>query len=169
LPVRAHPPIVAGRKETFEARRSSAASDRVIQSDAAGIDDQPPSDAGEAAGFDGPDFDDPDDPEPDSARPEPAEPDDAPSADGVDLEESAGFDSEPPSFDSEAASFDSEAPSFESLLEDRAAVRRSILAQPDPLKTTAGAAMPLRIVASAPQAGQKLGPVSKIPCRISAR
>ena len=37
---------------------------------------------------------------------------------------------------------------------------RSFLAQPEPLKCTAGAENPLRIVPSAPQLGQNLGPLS---------
>jgi hypothetical protein len=46
---------------------------------------------------------------------------------------------------------------------------RSFLAQPVPLKWTAGAANCLRIVASAPHEGQNLGPGSLIPWRMSAR
>jgi hypothetical protein len=41
--------------------------------------------------------------------------------------------------------------------------RRSTFAQPEPLKTTAGALSALRIVPSAPQLGQNLGPGSLIP------
>jgi hypothetical protein len=40
---------------------------------------------------------------------------------------------------------------------------RSFFAQPDPLKWTAGVANPLRIVPSAPHAGQNRGPPSWIP------
>jgi hypothetical protein len=46
---------------------------------------------------------------------------------------------------------------------------RSFLAQPEPLKWTAGAAKPLRIVPSAPQLGQNLGPPSPMPWMTSAR
>jgi hypothetical protein len=46
---------------------------------------------------------------------------------------------------------------------------RSFLAQPVPLKWTAGAANCLRIVPSAPHEGQNRGPGSLIPWRMSAR
>jgi hypothetical protein len=134
----------------------------VIQSDDAGIDDQPPSFARD----DDDDFDSPDDdaPEPDpdfdesvfgASEPDPPDPD------APDFAVSAGV--------AVSGVFDSGAPSFDSRLADRAAERRSSLAQPEPLNTTAGAAMPLRIVPSAPQLGQKFGPLSWIPCRISVR
>jgi hypothetical protein len=41
--------------------------------------------------------------------------------------------------------------------------RRSSFAQPEPLNTTAGAVIALRIVPSAPQFGQNRGPWSLIP------
>jgi hypothetical protein len=43
------------------------------------------------------------------------------------------------------------------------AVERSFLAQPEPLKWIAAAVMPLRIVPTAPQLGQAVGPLSKMP------
>jgi hypothetical protein len=46
---------------------------------------------------------------------------------------------------------------------------RSFLAQPEPLKWIEGAENCLRIVPSAPQDGQNLGPASLIPWRMSAR
>jgi len=46
---------------------------------------------------------------------------------------------------------------------------RSFLAQPEPLKWIEGAENCLRMVPSAPQDGQKLGPGSLIPWRMSAR
>jgi hypothetical protein len=46
---------------------------------------------------------------------------------------------------------------------------RSFFAQPVPLKWMAGAANCLRIVPSAPHEGQKRGPGSLIPWRMSAR
>lgn len=55
-------------------------------------------------------------------------------------------------------------PDFALLLrEDDDDVDRSFLAQPDPLKWTAGVENPLRIVPSTPQFGQKRGPASLIP------
>ena len=50
-----------------------------------------------------------------------------------------------------------------------ALAERSFLAQPDPLKWTAGAEKPRRIVPSAPQLGQNLGPPSWIPWITSIR
>jgi hypothetical protein len=50
-----------------------------------------------------------------------------------------------------------------------AVAERSFLAQPEPLKWTAGAAKPLRIVPSAPQLGQNLGPPSRMPWMTSVR
>ena len=49
------------------------------------------------------------------------------------------------------------------------ALPRSFLAQPEPLKWIAGAANCLRIVPSAPHEGQKFGPGSLSPWRMSAR
>lgn len=46
---------------------------------------------------------------------------------------------------------------------------RSFFAQPDPLKWTAGTANCLRIVPASPHDGQKSGPGSLIPWRMSAR
>ncbi len=46
---------------------------------------------------------------------------------------------------------------------------RSFFAQPDPLKWIVGAENCLRIVPSAPHDGQKWGPGSLIPWRMSAR
>ena len=46
---------------------------------------------------------------------------------------------------------------------------RSFLAQPDPLKWMEGAENSLRMVPSLPHEGQKLGPGSLIPWRMSAR
>ena len=46
---------------------------------------------------------------------------------------------------------------------------RSFFAQPDPLKWIAGVVNCLRIIPSWPQDGQKLGPGSLIPWRMSAR
>jgi hypothetical protein len=46
---------------------------------------------------------------------------------------------------------------------------RSFLAQPEPLNRTAGELMPLRIVPSAPQLGQKRGPGSWMPWMTSTR
>jgi hypothetical protein len=46
---------------------------------------------------------------------------------------------------------------------------RSFFAQPDPLKWIAGAANCLRMDPSAPHDGQKFGPGSLIPWRMSAR
>ena len=49
------------------------------------------------------------------------------------------------------------------------ALPRSFLAQPEPLKWIVGGANSLRIVPSRPHDGQKLGPGSLIPWRMSAR
>jgi hypothetical protein len=49
------------------------------------------------------------------------------------------------------------------VLPDAADDARSFFAHPEPLKWTADVVMPLRIVPSAPQAGQNLGPGSWIP------
>jgi hypothetical protein len=134
--------------------------------------------------------DEPDEPEPeepDPEEPEPEEPeepepeDEAPSDDDPEdpepeepeLEEPEPED-EPPSDD------DPEDPSalalFGSLPAAAAAAARvelepprSFFAQPEPLKWIAGAANCLRIDPSAPQLGQKCGPGSLIPCRMSAR
>jgi len=56
---------------------------------------------------------------------------------------------------------------FAALVRDDAP--RSFLAQPDPLKWIAGNVNCLRIVPSRPHAGQKTGPGSLIPWRMSAR
>lgn len=48
-------------------------------------------------------------------------------------------------------------------------LERSFLAQPEPLKWTAGGANALRSVPSAPQAGQNRGPGSLIPWITSVR
>jgi hypothetical protein len=46
---------------------------------------------------------------------------------------------------------------------------RSFLAQPDPLKWIVGGANSLRIVPASPHEGQKSGPGSFRPCRMSVR
>jgi hypothetical protein len=101
----------------------------------------------------------------------------------------AGFDS-PEDEDEEAPDDDDEPPSvdppdelpdelpdepldalldalFAALVRDDAP--RSFLAQPDPLKWIVGDENCLRIVPSRPHAGQKTGPWSLIPWRMSAR
>jgi len=102
----------------------------------------------------------PDDP---AASP-PDDPDDPP-------DEASELDPEP----SEPAP-DGESPADESLADDdsladespadrdpaRLALDRSFLAQPEPLKCTAGVATALRILPSAPHAGQNLGPSASI-------
>jgi hypothetical protein len=59
-----------------------------------------------------------------------------------------------------------DSPLDDESLEDRERARlaldRSFLAQPEPLKCTAGVATALRIVPSAPHAGQNLGPSASI-------
>ena len=122
-PERAQPPIVDGRKWTFAAARISAASARVIQSVGAAI--------GQSGVFDAPDvvgfsvfFDVPE-------RDEPPDSDDT---------ESAFLDADPdPSASDDAAAslFEpSSDPELSPLLfdaPDAAEVRRSFLAQPEPL------------------------------------
>jgi hypothetical protein len=65
--------------------------------------------------------------------------------------------------------FESEEPSALAAAFVRNPDARSFFAQPEPLKTIAGGAKPLRIVPSAPHSGQKCGPGSLIPWRMSVR
>jgi hypothetical protein len=75
-------------------------------------------------------------------------------------------DDEPPSPDDEPPSPDDFAPADErELLE----LPRSFFAQPDPLKWIVGGANSLRIVPSSPHEGQKSGPGSFRPWRMSVR
>jgi hypothetical protein len=60
-------------------------------------------------------------------------------------------------------------PSLEAVFFLGAAECRSFFAHPEPLKTIVGGANALRIVPSAPQAGQKIGPLSSKPWRMSIR
>jgi hypothetical protein len=92
-----------------------------------------------------------------ASLPDPVEPDDGSPPD----EESApDEDSEPPE-DSEPAE-ESEPEEVRALPGDEVA-ERSFLAQPEPLKWTAGVAQALRIVPSRPQFGQNRGPGSLMP------
>src|SRR4051794_8327240 len=113
------------------------------------------------------DPDDPDEPEPDDLE-EPEDPDPEPDSD-ADADEPSCDDSLLPSF---APSFaPSLAPSPEPDRDARVPddAPRSFFAQPDPRKWIVGGANCLRIVPSAPHVGQKFGPDSLIPCRMSAR
>jgi hypothetical protein len=130
----------------------------VIQSAAAGIDDQAPSEPCDEEDDDGPDDDRP-------------EPDPSPADDDDDADP---FESAPePDPDADLASFDSDDPS-EPLEPDDALVPapdppRSFFAQPDPLKWIVGGANSLRIVPSSPHDGQNSGPGSLRPWRMSVR
>src|SRR5688500_7000188 len=129
--------------------------------------DQGPSEA-DAAGF--PD----DDAEPElesDAEPEPeSEPDAEPEPDPA--PELAEDDVLPESADDVSPDFDSVDPSLPSrsfVRAELAVARRSFLAHPEPLNTTADATIPLRSVPSPPHSGQNVGAESWIPCRISVR
>ncbi len=170
FPVRPHVPIVDGRKCTFAARRISAASWSVIQSEAATIaGDQSVPPELEPEPEPDPEPDDEPLPEPDDDGA--ALPPDFPAPPSF---EPAPVDSPVPPFDSDEAPPPSPDPAFESVgspAREAAFVRalelRSFFAQPEPLNTIAGGANPLRIVPSAPHSGQKRGPSSLIPWRMS--
>jgi hypothetical protein len=106
---------------------------------------------------------------------EPDEPDDPESLDELDRPESELPDSDEAAFslDAELPSPDAELPSPDALAADDdfdlAALPRSFLAQPDPLKWIVGGANSLRIVPSSPQDGQNSGPGSFRPWRMSVR
>jgi hypothetical protein len=80
-------------------------------------------------------------------------------------------ESEPPSDVDVDPPAPSLAPSPDDAFDARVAfaLPRSFLAQPEPLKWIVGGANSLRIVPSRPHDGQKLGPGSLIPWRMSAR
>lgn len=140
LPERAHPPIVEGRKRTFAASRISAASASVIQSDPEGTI---------VAWFQSP------------SLVELA--DDVPAA----LDSDGCLEAEPSLFERSVPGVSPE----EALLpvDADAADRRSFFAQPLPLNTIAGGANALRIEPSEPHSGQKFGPGSWTPWRMSVR
>jgi hypothetical protein len=84
---------------------------------------------------------------------------------GFDSPASTGFVSD---VEVEPEPLESLSPDAEDFLAVRAAWR-SFLAQPEPLKTIVGGANVLRIVPSAPQAGQNRGPSSLMPRMMSVR
>jgi hypothetical protein len=103
------------------------------------------------------------------------EPDDPESDDDPDSDEGPLSDSDPdPGSDDDPAPED-DPPSFVPSPDDRDprdpddADPRSFFAQPEPRKWIVGGANCLRIVPSAPHDGQKLGPDSLMPWRMSAR
>jgi hypothetical protein len=144
LPARAQLPIVAGRKRMFAAERISAASWRLIQSADAGATVQPVADSDE---------------------PEVLPP---PEVEVVAVAGVESLDTEPslPLVPAFAAGVSAPESGFEGafVLADR-----SFLAQPEPLKWSAGAVNALRRVPSAPQAGQKRGPGAAMPWITSVR
>jgi hypothetical protein len=115
-----------------------------------------------------------DESERDPREPDESEPDES-DFEEPDLEpDPASLDPPPPSdlalFEAlpsppESLVFDSEALAARVELE----LARSFFAQPEPLKWIVGGANTLRIVFSRPQLGQKCGPGSLIPWRMSAR
>jgi hypothetical protein len=115
------------------------------------------------------------DPEPDrESEPEPdreseSDPDPEPDRES---EPEPDRESDPdPELPSEPLSLDSPEPdaALAAALVPAPELPRSFFAHPDPLKWIAGAANCLRIEPSAPHDGQKCGPGSLIPCRMSAR
>jgi hypothetical protein len=93
-----------------------------------------------------------------------SEPDELPESEPEELELSAARSADPP-FVPFASPEPSPAAAARVLLDPP----RSFFAQPDPLKWTVGTANCLRIVPSSPHDGQKCGPGSLIPWRMSAR
>jgi hypothetical protein len=79
--------------------------------------------------------------------------------------EPADEEDEPPSPDVELPDSDAAAALVRVVLE----LDRSFLAQPDPLKCTAGGTKALRSVPSAPHTGQNFGPGASIPWMNSVR
>ena len=112
-------------------------------------------------------------PEGEVPPPEPEEPDEPESLDeledpeSVDPDPDEEPDPEPDSDDPEAAPSPDDLALEDDLEPDE--LPRSFFAQPDPLKWIVGGANSLRIVPSSPHEGQKSGPGSFRPWRMSVR
>jgi len=109
----------------------------------------------------------------DAEESDPEDPDDASDDDDEEPDDEEPDDEEPEESEPSPAGLPSFEPSDEPDLLAARVPRldppRSFFAQPEPLKWIVGRANCLRIVPSDPQDGQKLGPGSLIPCRMSAR
>ena len=118
-------------------------------------------------------------PEGEAPLPELAEPDEPESPDDLEAPDEPESPDEPeepesvPESDEAALSPDDEPPSADdfALADDLEPLElpRSFLAQPDPLKWIVGGANSLRIVPASPHEGQKSGPGSFSPWRMSVR
>ena len=83
--------------------------------------------------------------------------------DVLEPDDESALDEESPPADEESEEVDESAPEELRDLPGDEVAERSFLAQPEPLKWTAGVAQALRIVPSLPQFGQNRGPASLIP------